>query len=159
MLTTRPQINCLSYLVGQHAMSPKSSICEELDRAKHLSDDTVEAERPLWGHERKLILDRCFSALVPKADLRSARLWHTHRDRTFLITAMPALWPPIASRRWRRWSTAGARRLSIFRQHEQDMAAKRRLRLAAVEEHMRDARVLGEQRRKVVGYLFCNRRV
>ena len=49
--------------------------------------------------------------------------------------------------------------VAVFAQGRRCVTAKRPLRLAAVEEYMRDVRVSGEQARKVVGHLFCDRRV
>ena len=49
--------------------------------------------------------------------------------------------------------------VAILEQCRQDVTVKRLLRLVAVEEHMCDVWVLGEQGREIVGHLFGDRRV
>ena len=53
----------------------------------------------------------------------------------------------------------GGKHVAVSMQRRQDVTAKSFFRLAAIEEHMRDVRVLGKQGWKVVGDLFGDLRV
>src|SRR5262249_3906488 len=72
---------------------------------------------------------------------------------------MPALWTPIASRHGQGWSMAGARRRGGLRITQAWRDGEKTSPLAAVGRHMSNVRVLCEEGRKVVGYLFFDCRV
>jgi hypothetical protein len=58
---------------------------------------------------------------------------------------MPALFPPVASPHGLGWCMVSARRCGGFGQQRHGVTPNRRFCLAAVEEHVRDVWVLGEQ--------------